>query len=93
MFAALKTAEQKMAESSDVDHVAKFLTYIVRFDDWHERVAQAAAEHAPERVVQWLKTASPERGVRARSASSRKRSIAFSAATRLDRRLPVCGAT
>ena len=30
MFAALKTAEQKMAESSDVNHVAKFLTYIAR---------------------------------------------------------------
>ena len=33
MFAALKTAEQKMAESSDVNHVAKFLTYIARFDN------------------------------------------------------------
>ena len=48
-----------MAESSDVNHVAKFLTYIARFDNRHERIAQAEAEHAPERVVQWLKTASP----------------------------------
>ena len=92
MFAALKTAEQKMAESSDVNHVAKFLTYIARFANRHERIAQAEAEHAPERVVQWLK----RRALtwrRVRSECSRKRWIAFSVATRLDRRSQVCGAT
>ena len=51
MFAALKTTEQKMAESSDVNHVAKFLTYIARFDNRHERIAQAEARARACRAV------------------------------------------
>jgi hypothetical protein len=59
MFTALKSAEQRMLESTDVNHAAKFLMYTMRCENRQEAVRTAEAERAPERVVQWLKTASP----------------------------------
>ena len=58
-----------MLESSDVNHVAKFLAYYMRADRRNEWVGLAEAEHAPERVVTWLKTACPNAATNARSGS------------------------
>jgi hypothetical protein len=57
--AALKTAEQKMLESTDFRDVSKFLTYLMRSETRMDAVGIAQAERAPARVVEWLKTASP----------------------------------
>ena len=59
MFAATKTAEQRMIESVGREPRRQVLAYYMRADRRNEWVTLAEAEHAPERVVTWLKTASP----------------------------------